>query len=299
VLVLGGMKSQDFFDQVAKRNVVAVDYDCAGYGDLIFHIDGLATKVLNAKAENRDVADYSLAYFKSRDHQVESALAVAIYLHFKGRPFIDHELRESLSCSKLTEYMKLATFDLPLPPSICAGTELLKGRYAELIERLGSPFVMKEIASDRGKYNYLIKDAREFKRILSDALPEHIFVAQKYIENDGFLRVYVTGKEAALAIQRVPHPHDNPLKAHLNKPAGSANASLVDVADLPLEVRELSVKAAACMQRQIAGVDLIKDKRNGEWYILEVNNGPQLRTGSFLDEKVGVLAKFFDKELER
>src|SRR6185312_6985920 len=181
--------------------------------------------------------------------------------------------------------------DLPMPPSICAGTQLLMDRYNELTESLGTPFVLKEIASDRGRNNYLIKNEENFRQILTDALPEYIFVAQKYIENDGFLRIYVTGKEAVLAIRRTPHPHNNPLKSHLNKPAGSANAALVDVTELPLEVRELSVKAAACMQRQIAGVDLIKDKRGGEWYILEVNNGPQLRSGSFVDEKVKIIAK--------
>jgi D-alanine-D-alanine ligase-like ATP-grasp enzyme len=53
------------------------------------------------------------------------------------------------------------------------------------------------------------------------------------------------------------------------------------------------------MGRQVAGVDLVQDKLSGTWYILEVNNAPQLRSGSFVDEKAAMIAKFFDKELKR
>ena len=53
------------------------------------------------------------------------------------------------------------------------------------------------------------------------------------------------------------------------------------------------------MKRQIAGVDIIQDKTNGKCYILEVNSSPQLRCGSYVDEKAIEFAKFIDKELKR
>jgi glutathione synthase/RimK-type ligase-like ATP-grasp enzyme len=298
VLVMGAKKSEDFFNSVSKINTVPVSYECEGYESLLFDIDGLSTKVINTNT-GTDIADYGLTYFKSHNQNMEFALAAAVYLHFKGKPVIDHELRSFVSMSKLTEYMKMATFGLPVPPTICGETSQLKGMYTEIKERLGSPFVLKEIASNQGKENYLIKSAKDYKNILAKATPAHIFAAQKYIENDGFMRIYVAGREAGLAIWRSAHQHKDPLKSHLNKPSGGSNASLVNIEELPAKVRELAEKAAGCMERQVAGVDLLQDNKTGAWYILEANNAPQLRNGSFSEEKIRIMAKFFDKELKR
>jgi glutathione synthase/RimK-type ligase-like ATP-grasp enzyme len=89
------------------------------------------------------------------------------------------------------------------------------------------------------------------------------------------------------------------LKAHLNKPSGSANAIQREYEDVPAEVRELAVRSAHIMQRQVAGVDIVQDKHTKKWYVLEVNNAPQLRSGSFVDEKAKAVAQLFDKELNR
>lgn len=296
VLVLGAVENADFFKQVGQQSVMHASYDCPGYDSLLFSIDGLKTRVYSA---DQDIADYALTYFKSHKYNNEMAVAAAKYLHFKGRPFIDRELQESVSQSKLTEYMALACYDLPLPKTMCAKTQLFGKSYDKLVDQLGAPFVLKEIASDRGRNNYFIESEAEFKRVLKKSASEQIFVAQKYVENDGFLRLYVFGKEVCLAVSRSPHKHKDPLKRHLNKPAGGANAKQLDVNDVPMEVREIAVAAANCLNRQVAGVDILQDKVTGAWYILEVNNGPQLRSGRFVAEKTAALAKYLDKELKR
>lgn len=299
VLALGAGKSGEFFDSVAALNKATVSYVCINYDHLLFHLNGQSSKVIVQDDDNRDAADYSLTYFKGRNRNIEFASAVAQYLEFKGRPYFDREMSNLLSQSKLTENMRLAVYNLPVPESICAARELLRDSYDDLAERLGIPFVLKEIKSDRGRNNYLLSNKDDFERILDEAPAEHIFMAQHFVPNDGFLRLYVTGKEVGLAIARTTHPHADPLKQHLNKPSGSANATLVDVEEIPLEVRELAIKAAICLDRQIAGVDLLQDKQTGDWYILEVNNAPQLRGGAFQEQKAAMMAKFFDKELRR
>lgn len=299
ILVLGAQKSADFFEQVKKYTTIDVSFDAIGYSPLAFYIDGLDTKVINTAHNNKDLADYTLTYFKSHNQNMEFAVAAVTYLHFKGKPYLDHELANGASQSKLTEYMKLACFDLPLPPAICAKTDILITMFDEIVGRFGTPFVLKEIASDQGRNNYLISKKSDFAKILKSAGPEQVYLAQKYIENDGFLRLHVTGKEVALSVQRVPSGHEDPLKVHLNKPKGSANAQPVNIDELPMELRDLAVRAASALERQIAGVDLLQDKLSGTWYILEVNNGPQLRSGSNVDAKAQMIAKFFDKELRK
>jgi glutathione synthase/RimK-type ligase-like ATP-grasp enzyme len=299
ILVLGAQKSRDFFKNVKEYTTLDVDYECINYAPIVFYIDGLATKVINSANSGKDLADYTLTYFKTHNRNMEFATAIATYLQFKAKPFLDRELTNIASQSKLTEYMKLACHGLPLPTSICAQTDILITKFDEIIEKLGTPFVLKEIASNQGRNNFLINKQSDFKRILKAAAPDQVFLAQKYINNDGFLRIYVLGKEVGLAVKRTPAKHKDPLKVHLNKPNGGANATQIDAAKLPVEIRELVIRAANALERQIAGVDLLQDNRSGTWYILEVNNAPQLRTGSNIETKAQMIAKFFDKELKR
>lgn len=300
VLVLGGQPelTAEFFDKVGELNALPVEYDCASYEQIGFYAAGSSVKVVNLQ-NRKDLADYTLIYFKSHMKHPEFAAAIAEYLRFKSRPFLDHEPAHYVSTGKLSEYMRLTCLGLSLPPFVCARTRQLKTGYADVVARLGSPFVLKEIASDRGRNNYLIDNEKDFRAVLDKAAPEHIFLAQKYIENDGFYRLYVLGKEVALVVWRTPHIHKDRQKRHLNKPAGSANASLVEPNELPSEARAMAVQAAINLDRQIAGVDILEDKHTKKWYILEVNSAPQIRGGSFVDEKAAAIARYFDKELSK
>jgi D-alanine-D-alanine ligase-like ATP-grasp enzyme len=103
----------------------------------------------------------------------------------------------------------------------------------------------------------------------------------------------------SLAVWRAATPHENKLKAHLNKPRGGANAVNVALDDVPSEAQDLAVRAAICLDRQIAGIDLVQDKVTGKWYILEVNNDPQIRGGSFVPAKAAMVAKYFEAELNQ
>ncbi len=111
--------------------------------------------------------------------------------------------------------------------------------------------------------------------------------------------MYIMGKEIGLVIWRESTPHTDKLKNHLNKPRGSANATVVTLDQVPSEAQHLALRAADCLDRQIAGVDLVKDKQTGGWYILEVNYDPQLRTGSFTNAKAEMVAKYFERELNQ
>lgn len=300
ILVLGAefIETQRYFDKVAKLNAVPVRYVCEGYGHLMYRMGEAGPYVLDQR-NNKDIAAYDLVYFKSHVRKAEFATAAAEYLHYKGVRFFDEEILNDSSASKLSEYMRLSCHNLPVPTAICGHSELLAKQYAMLVEELGSPFVLKEIASDRGRNNYLVAAETDFKRILEEAPGELTFMAQRYIPNDGFYRIYVLNKEIQLIIWRDAVGHKDPLKAHLNKPAGSANATKQTYDVAPTEVSELAVRAASIMNRQVAGVDIVQDKHTKEWYVLEVNNAPQLRSGSFVTEKAQAVAQFIDKELNR
>ena len=301
VLVLGAQSTatKDFFKQVTTLNKLPIEYHCIGYNQLLYYIDGHDTKVLNTAYNDQDLAAYPYVYFKTHAKHPEFAAAVAEYVQSKGRPFSDHEVSHYTSASKLTAAMRLSCAGLPTPTSMCSVTSELKHRLPAIVNAFGYPFVLKEISSDRGKNNYLISNEKDFNNVLDSAEQSHVFMAQRYIPNDGFYRINVFGKKVGLAVWRDAIPHKQPLKKHLNKPAGNVNAHVVAPTDIPDEVRDLALRAADRLDRQIAGVDILQDKTTHKWYILEVNNAPQLRSGSFLPEKAKAVAAFFDKELKR
>jgi glutathione synthase/RimK-type ligase-like ATP-grasp enzyme len=299
VIIFSKYKEENgkFFKEVSKSNTLPVSYECIDYTDLAFYINGENTQIININ-NKEDIANYSYAYFKNH-HQHQLAFTVAEYLSYKNRPFADQEFLNSMSASKLSEYMKLSRYGITLPKTICAQTSYLHKNFAEIKELLGLPFVLKEFKSDRGKFNYLISTKKDFVAILETAPKDHIYMAQQYIPNNGFYRIYVMGKEAGLAVWRSAVKREDKLKAHLNKPKGSANARNVPLSEAPGEAEDLAVRAANCLDRQIAGVDLVQDINTGKWYVLEANNDPQIRTGSFVEEKAKMVAKYFERELNQ
>lgn len=290
-------ETDKFFETVKQHNTMPIDYDCVSYDQLYFCMSGSSMSVTNM-ASGKDLASYSFTYFKNH-HNRELSASAAEYLHYKARPFADQEFLQFMSASKLSEYVRLSCFGLSVPPTIAANTPLLLQNYENIVKKLGLPFVLKEIRSDKGKFNYLIKSESDFKEMLKQALPGHIYCAQQYIQNKGYFRMYVTGKEVSLAIWRSSTEHENRLKNHLNKPKGSANATNVPLDKVPGEAQDLAIRAASCMNRQICGVDLVQDSKTGIWYVLEANNDPQIRSGSFIPAKAEMVAKYFEKELNQ
>jgi glutathione synthase/RimK-type ligase-like ATP-grasp enzyme len=298
VLVLTAFPAEtsEFFERVRENSKHDVAYDCLSFDALSYYIDGEKTKVTIDNNGEHDIADYRLTFFKNH-HNREFAYAAAEYLHYRNKQVIDSEFLNYMSGSKLSEYMKLSCYGIAVPPTFCAKTTVLRKRFSELKDTFGLPFVLKEMSSDKGKNNYLIQDKKTFYKILDTALPGHTYLAQQYIPNDGFYRVYVLGKEAELAIWRAATKHKDPLKSHLNKPTGGPNARIVPLQELTGEAEDLAVQAASCLKREICGVDIVQDKDTKKWYILEANNDPQLRSGSFIAAKADAFASFIDKEL--
>jgi glutathione synthase/RimK-type ligase-like ATP-grasp enzyme len=300
VLALGASKSTEFFALVGQQTNPPIHIACAGYKDLLYRIDAANTAVtVNCDGKEIDIASYGAVYFKTHNQAPELAAAAAEYLSSHGRNFFDREVISYTSVSKLTEYMRLASQGVMVPRSLCASNQYFRKHYNDIVAWLHAPFVLKEMSSNRGQNNYLIRTKYDYDTVLAKMKPGQTYIAQEFIQNDGFFRLYVLGSQVGMAIWRTAQVHPNPLKAHLNKPSGSVNARLTEIESLPVELTTLALQAAEALDRQVAGVDVVQDKNTQKWYVLEVNNAPQLRSGSFTDEKVRMFAEFMNKELNR
>jgi D-alanine-D-alanine ligase-like ATP-grasp enzyme len=101
------------------------------------------------------------------------------------------------------------------------------------------------------------------------------------------------GDEVRLVIHR-----QSTGQSHLNNTSQGGQAQIIDVATLDRQMLEESVQISKALGREVTGVDMIQDKHSGEFYFLEVNNMPQLSTGSMVEQKAKALDAFFTTWLE-
>jgi glutathione synthase/RimK-type ligase-like ATP-grasp enzyme len=86
-------------------------------------------------------------------------------------------------------------------------------------------------------------------------------------------------------------------ESHLNNTSQGGTAQLLPLEQVDSEILEMAIKACRVNKLQVAGVDVITNKNNGEFYILEVNIAPQVSSGSFISEKSEKYAKMLQELL--
>jgi glutathione synthase/RimK-type ligase-like ATP-grasp enzyme len=300
VLILSS-KAEDlepFFADVKKRMETQATIVVRGYKDLAFRIAPNKVKVFETKT-GKDISDFDLVYFKSHKANSSKALAAAEYLQFRNVKFFDKELLSHISYDKLSEYVRLALYNLSVPRTVCGTPKYLSEQAEALGISMGWPLICKEINEDRGRKNFLAANPTQLKKILKQAGKGETYLVQKYVPNDGYVRALVFGRQVSVAVRRETTLHQNSQKQHLNNPPGSVNAKLIPDAQLDSLAHDLAIRAAEIMNRQVAGVDLIQHSKTKKWYLLEANNAPQLKGGSFVQQKEKALANFIDFELNR
>lgn len=296
VLVTGATEDlRNFFDKVAES--MSSELILASYGSLRFNINknGEPKIILS---DGRDIASAKVVYFKSYSFYPEHAAATAKYLQYKHVPFFDKELAGAVSRSKLSELFILATSGILVPQtSVITGIKNIPN-YADLKKHFGKMFVIKDALSDKGKNNYLVVDNVSYEKAITRLKTDNIkiFIIQKYIKNDGFLRVLLMGKSIAQIIKRTQSEHRDSLKAHLNKPFGGTNASEISKTECGSDVISIARKSAFAMRRTVAGIDLIQDILTKKWYVLEVNYNPETIGGYNPSGKAKALAKLLERK---
>lgn len=290
-----GDKNIALFNKIARHFKSSEQLDLVRYKELVFSFDGLRTHT-RSLVTDRDLRTYRLVYFRHKLSDSERAITLASYLDHYHVRFNDSELFLSMSQGKLSQYYRLALARLPLPKFIAAEAAQITGLLAKdnILDFPNKAVVVKEPKSDMGKNNYLVSNETELEQAM-DELPEKgCLIAQEYIPNDGFWRIFVLGGKPVMAIFRSTTPHKHPLKAHLNKPAGGRNAKLVKTSKINPHILRAAMRASKVLSREIVGVDIVQNAQTGQFFILEVNDAPQM-PGAFSEQKIKELAKYLDK----
>lgn len=139
----------------------------------------------------------------------------------------------------------------------------------KIFSKLHMPLVSKPKTGTQGRGAYLFHSPAEFARLREARFKSSGFYLQSFVPNDGWdIRVVVVGGQVLGAIKKNAAPGE--WRTHILH-GGRAEAFSVD-----RELEQLSLHAAHALGLCFAGIDLIVDKRNGTYKILEVNAVPGL-----------------------
>lgn len=267
------------------------------YDDLLFLYEKRRSHI-KLRSSGEDVADFDIVHLKTSVERDVTA-AVARYAEQHGRKVIDREaVRQFPTTSKLYQYTILVGAGIPVPQTIfmMPAAYVEDGAYERLVTGLGAPFVLKDIHTSKGRNNEVIRSEAEYEKMVRRALDDNVYlVAQRFVPNEGDYRFLVMGQTIALAIWRRRIGD----ASHLNNTSQGGSSELRELKDIPSKVQIQSLKAAKLLQRDIAGVDMVQDTSTGDWYCFEVNDGPQIATGTFTLEKQEAYAAFIKRELEK
>ena len=262
--------------------------DFSFYDDLIYSIADGNASIFDTK-NGTDISKYDAVYFRYWRGASEQASACAVYLKTKGVTFYDKEVGSNNFKSRLTEYFRLWSKQVSIPDTLFCTIDTMD-RAFKLNPRFEFPFIAKDISTSKGINNLLISSKSELKKsYVSNS--ESKFILQNFIENDGDYRVLVYGRSVAGVINRDLDKNEG----IFNNNYQGKNSTLIDPSEFSEDFRRLAIKAATVFNRQIAGVDLIVDKKTGQAFVLEVNAKPQSYLGHFAEKRMQALAEYISK----
>lgn len=275
------------FEGISTENTYVVDE----YEALLFHYDGKDLKVFLSDGVT-DLADFDtvfmMAWFKTKILE-DTALSAALYAKAKGVTVLNSEVVYTRSRSKLSQYVVATLNGIKTTPFLFSlDLAILE---SALSSRWGSdfPIIMKGVQASRGNDNFLVNSTEEAREILTTKVGKKgpWFVVQSFVPNDGDYRIIVMGDEVKSVIHRQAQQG-----SHLNNTSKGGTAVYSDASILPPEVIRQSIHLSKLLRREITGVDMIQHRETGEYYLLEINNMPQLATGSYVAEKITELDAF-------
>lgn len=268
-------KAESFAERVRKNIDEDVKIETAEISELFFELSREKVAIYHPE-KNFDLRDFDLVVIRHIGKMSVEAHAITQYCENFGVKYTDEYLNRLLLDNKMsTEFLLWFAGIKNWPHTFYGNLSEMKRRFAEF----GGRAVLKDNEGSKGRLNFLVNSETDIQRIY-DENPEKRFVLQEFIPNDGDLRVLIFSGRPALVIKRKSDGD-----SHLNNTSQGGRAMIIPFEKIDSEIFDISKKAAEVSKLQVAGVDVMIDSRSGEIYLLEVNNAPQVSSGSFVEEK--------------
>lgn len=282
IAVIKGDKPDDTSEAYATvaglREINRDDYTLIRYSELLYEISDAGVSIAY---QSGDLKDFDLVYIRDFQGYEFERNAIAQYLKQYSRKFLNSDIKNFQHISKLTQYITFAFNNVPIPYTLFGKNDvLIKG----VLGRLSFPIILKSITGNSGADNFLIHNEAELRETLKTHAQVK-FVAQEYVPNDGDLRIIVLGDKVECVYSRLHKAGDH--RNNVSQGGDKQYLSLNEVAD---EYKQLAIRAAAAVEREICGVDLMINSATQAPIILEANFNFGIRAvpGTLSDELYGL-----------
>ena len=226
------------------------------------HVGGTGNRITY---HGKPVEDFDLIMPRLSRTTAQYGEEVVAHFEWIGTPVINRAKSIAAARHKFHSLRILAQHDLPIPPSLTVGSAaFLEGAVAEMGDY---PFILKPFYGTHGRGIMLLDTPTSLTSAVGALCDlHHDYVIQSFVtEADGVdIRVLVVGGEAVAAMKRSAPPGE--FRANIHK--GASGKAFM----LPDEYNRLAIKAAAALELEIAGVDLLET--NDGPVVLEVNPSP-------------------------
>jgi len=278
-------------DREGKRGY-SVEIELGLFSDLSFIF---GDNVLNVMIKGKDITKYDLIYMRKVGHKntiIANSLGICLkHLHI---PFYDSVFGDyGAKGNKFKSLIQLSVSGVPIPKSIYFCSPLMEESYNYLKRILGAHFVAKDLGLQRGTGIFLIKNQKDL-----DSLPykngsqgKSVYLYQELIEKDHEYRTVILGSEVGVWYEKL---QANEVEFRYNTSLGATEVFL-HKDNTPSYISEPAIAAAKALKIEIAGVDIVIEKRTHKVYILEVNRGPGLSIYNDISVEYDAVAEFFEK----
>lgn len=273
-------KAENFADKMRVLLHDDVEVSSCEISELLFEV-GKSGMAITHPQKGFDLREFDLVIIRHIGAYAVEAHAITIYCQYLGIKYTDEYLNRLLLDNKLsTEFLLWSQGVTQLPRTFYGPTDEL----AKKLDEFGGKAVLKDNEGSKGRLNFVVRLGEEIHAIAAENSDVH-FVLQEFVPNDSDLRVLVLNNQPKLVIKRTGDG-----STHLNNTSQGGQAVIVPLADIDQSILDISVRAAQITKLQVAGVDVVINKETGDFSILEVNNAPQISSGSFMDEKAALYA---------
>ena len=271
------------------RRLISKDIEVVGADieDFAFEVSSKVARVYHVFHEF-DIKEFDLVVFRHVSTFVEEARAIAIYCKKLGVKFIDSYINRPV-LDKVSASFLHWSIGLPVPRTVFGPKSELIARFSDFGDRA----IFKDNHGYKGNLNFVVESEFEVADIV-DKNPTRRFLLQEFIPNEGDLRVLIFNFQPALAIERCGDG-----LSHLNNTSQGGHAQLVPLEHVSEAILQDCTRAAYVEDLEVAGVDIIMDSRTGQHFILEVNQAPQISSGSFVREKTAEYVKLLESLVDK
>lgn len=272
--------AERFADRIQTLLTDNVSVENCEISELCFEVGSNGATIYHPE-KKFDIRDFDLVVIRHIGSYAVEAHAITLYCQHFGIKYTDTYLNRLLLDNKLsTEFLLWANDVTCWPRTFYGPSHELAARFAEL----GEKAVLKDNEGSKGRLNFVVKSAYEIRAITAE-YPDKHFLLQDFIPNDGDLRVLIFNDKPVLVIRRISDG-----STHLNNTSRGGKAELLSLDAVDRRILNTCVRAAQLTKLQVAGVDVVINSETQEFYLLEVNNAPQISSGSFLAEKAVLYA---------